>query len=240
VGDVERNGPDSATVANILNVSFEGVEGESLVAALGALAVATGSACTSAMQEPSFVLRALGRRPALAQSSLRLSLGRTTTADEVDRAAATVVSAVRRLRAVAAGEPLPHPPPDGETPEFDALSPRVRQLFVRLPGAGRLPDGTPGLVIGEAGGEAAEARVRFELAVAGNTVKEARFRAWGCPHTLAVAAWIAGQLPGRRREALVPGTPEDWRRELAVPVEKLGRLLVVEDALRSCLEQWFG
>jgi hypothetical protein len=94
--------------------------------------------------------------------------------------------------------------------------------------------------MGEAGAEAAEAQVRFQLAIEGDTVKDARFQAWGCPHTLAVCAWIAGQLPGRRRGALAPGRPEEWRARFAVPVEKLGRLLVVEDALRDCEQRWPG
>jgi hypothetical protein len=53
-----------------------------------------------------------------------------------------------------------------------------------------------------------------------------------------VAAWLCGELRGRRRTALVPGTPADWAEARAVPPEKLGRLLVVEDALRACQELW--
>ena len=64
-------------------------------------------------------------------------------------------------------------------------------------------------------------------------MKAARFQAWGCPHTLAVAAWLTQQLPGRKAGQALPGTPADWARALEVPTEKLGRLLVVEDALRK-------
>ncbi|MGB8327652.1 MAG: aminotransferase class V-fold PLP-dependent enzyme, partial [Steroidobacteraceae bacterium] len=106
LGGVHRNGAAEAAVANILNLSFEGVEGDSLVAALGGVAVSTGSACTSALREPSFVLRALGRSAGLAQSSLRFSLGRPTTAEEIDRAAASVRAAVEWLRAIAPGGPV--------------------------------------------------------------------------------------------------------------------------------------
>ena len=96
-GDPERRAP------GILSVSIEGVEGESLLAALADLAVASGSACAAASGEPSYVLRALGRDDQLAQSSLRLSLGRFTTAEEVDRAAGRVVEEVTRLRSIAPG-----------------------------------------------------------------------------------------------------------------------------------------
>ncbi|MGA7824510.1 MAG: hypothetical protein WCA14_09960, partial [Steroidobacteraceae bacterium] len=78
----------------------------------------------------------------------------------------------------------------------------------------------------------------FHLLVAGDTVRDARFQALGCPHTVDVARWLCAELPGRTRAALVPGAPGDWLRVRAVPVEKLGRLLVVEDALRACLGLW--
>ena len=76
MGGVIRNGERAARVPHVLNVSFAGVEGESLLAAVQPhLAVSTGSACTSATQEPSYVLRALGRDDRLAESSLRFSFG---------------------------------------------------------------------------------------------------------------------------------------------------------------------
>ncbi len=102
LGGVLRNGEPAHTVAHLLNVSFEDVEGESLLAAVRpAIAVSTGSACTSAAQEPSYVLRALGRHERLAESSLRFSLGRFSTEADVDTALAAVAQAVRRLRRIA-------------------------------------------------------------------------------------------------------------------------------------------
>lgn len=92
------NGAPKHTAPNILNVSFAGVEGESLIMALKDLAVSSGSACTSASLEPSYVLRALGLSEELAHSSLRFSLGRWTTEEEIDYAIALVVKSVRRLR----------------------------------------------------------------------------------------------------------------------------------------------
>ena len=103
LGGVHLNGDPTRRVAGILNVSFEGVEGESLLFALRELAVSSGSACTSASREASYVLRALGRDDQLAQSSLRFSVGRFSTADDVDRAAAIVRTQVQRLRALGPG-----------------------------------------------------------------------------------------------------------------------------------------
>jgi cysteine desulfurase len=213
LGAVHLNGLDAPRVPGILNVSFEGVDGESLVAGLEGLAVSTGAACNSESREPSYVLRALGRDARLAESSLRFSLGRFSSEAEVAAAVATVGAQVRRLR---------------------ALSPAAEPEF----GARRNASSGGVLVSGEGGGPEQAAWVRLELQVAGDIVKDARFRALGCPHTLDVAAWLCGRLPGRKRSELVPGTPEEWATARAVPVEKLGRLLLLEDALRACLLHW--
>jgi len=91
-GDLERRIPHN------LNVSFNFVEGESLIMAVKDIAVSSGSACTSASLEPSYVLRALGRNDELAHSSIRITLGRFTTEDEVDYAAALIRRKVEKLR----------------------------------------------------------------------------------------------------------------------------------------------
>ena len=102
IGRVLRNGAAQNTVPQLLNVSFEEVEGESLLAAVRAqVAVSTGSACASAAREPSYVLRALGRDERLAESSLRFSLGRFTTPQDIEVAVEAVAAAVARLRRLA-------------------------------------------------------------------------------------------------------------------------------------------
>ena len=100
---VVRNGGAESTFPGILSVSIEDVEGESLLLALEPLCVATGSACNSKSQEPSPVLRALGRSDLLAQSAVRFSFGRPTRREEVDFAVARYREAVARLRSIATG-----------------------------------------------------------------------------------------------------------------------------------------
>jgi cysteine desulfurase len=95
---IHRNGDPHNSAPHILNVSFEGVEGESLRALLPGLAVSSGSACSSATREPSYVLRALGRDDELAGASLRFSLGRQTDEAHIRGAALAVTEAVERLR----------------------------------------------------------------------------------------------------------------------------------------------
>ena len=91
-GDLERRVPHN------LNISFNYVEGESLIMGIKGLAVSSGSACTSASLEPSYVLRALGRSDELAHSSLRMTIGRFTTEEEIDYAISTIKHNVAKLR----------------------------------------------------------------------------------------------------------------------------------------------
>lgn len=101
IGNIEEvylNGSLEQGAANILNVSFNYVDGESLIMALKDLAVSTGSACTSASMEPSYVLRAIGLNDELAHSSIRFSLGRFTTEEEIDYTIQLVQKSLSRMR----------------------------------------------------------------------------------------------------------------------------------------------
>ncbi len=92
------NGHETRRLAGVLNVGFSGIDGESLLLALDDIAVSSGSACTSASVEPSYVLRALGVPDDLAHASLRFTVGRYTTQAEIDQAGARVAEVVERLR----------------------------------------------------------------------------------------------------------------------------------------------
>ncbi len=108
-----------------LNVSFSFVEGESLIMGIKGVAVSSGSACTSASLEPSYVLRALGRSDELAHSSIRFTLGRFTTEAEVDQVILQVQSTVAKLRALS---PLWDMHLEGIDLEHDSMG---RALIVR-------------------------------------------------------------------------------------------------------------
>jgi len=105
VEDAGVNGDGAPRVPNTSNIHFEHIEGEALVIALDlkGLAVSTGSACSSGAIEPSHVLIAMGLRPEQAKSSVRFSLGKQTTAKDIDRAVVLVPDAVARLRALSPG-----------------------------------------------------------------------------------------------------------------------------------------
>jgi cysteine desulfurase len=189
--NVLLNGHPTQCVPGILNLSFPGVQGEALVAGLAELALSTSAACNSDSDEPSYVLRSLGRDAEAAQAALRFSLGRFTTGSEIDQTVAAVQREVGRLRALA--------PAPGEG--------------VAVPGT----------------------RVHFQLQCRGGRIERASHRSYGCPYTLAVADWLAGQLPGRSTTDPGLGGPLEWASALAVPPERLGRLLVIEDALNLAL-----
>jgi cysteine desulfurase len=98
IEEVYLNGDLEHRVPHNLNVSFNYVEGESLIMAIKELAVSSGSACTSASLEPSYVLRALGRNDELAHSSIRFTIGRFTTEKDIDFAVELLKTRVGKLR----------------------------------------------------------------------------------------------------------------------------------------------
>ncbi len=192
-----------ALVPQILNVSFDGVHGESLLAGLDDLAVSSGSTCNSATREPSYVLRALGRSDAQAEASLRFSLGRDTTPEDIDYAIAAVARVVRRLR---------------------DLSP-----------AAGAPADACGFAVGEAGSMHQGTWIRWLLKIDSGRIAEARYQAYGCPHTLAACEWLHRHLPGRAAttNSVLPEGAAGLAAAVGAPPEKLGRLLIIEDALRA-------
>ena len=98
IPDVHMNGSEDRRIPGLINVAFGGVDGETLLMALNDVAVSSGSACTSATVEPSYVLRAIGVRDELASASLRFTVGRFTTEEEVDFAATRIADVVHTLR----------------------------------------------------------------------------------------------------------------------------------------------
>jgi cysteine desulfurase len=197
------NGHRSARSPGILNVTFAGVEGESLFTGLAELTLATGSACNSRSGEPSYVLRALGRDTAQAQSSLRFSLGWASTEEDVTAA----IASVRRVH---------------------------DQLWSRSPAQ----PAPAGHVLGEAGAVRLGTWVRFAAKVEGGLVRQASVQLYGCPHVAAACSHVLERIRDQPLKALAAGTPEEWRVAVHAPVEKLGAMLIIEDALAAlCRDQ---
>jgi hypothetical protein len=201
------NGHPESRAPGILNVTFAGVEGESLFSGLHEIAVSTGSACSSRSGEPSYVLRALGRDTAQAQGSLRFSLGWGSSGEDV----ATAVEAVRRVHAS-----LWNASPARGTPVGDW----------ELAGNGQI-------LVGEAGAERLGTWVRLAAWAQQGVIRDVRMQVYGCLHTAAACRLVAAELRCSPLTRLPSGDPENWRKSVHAPVEKLGQMLIIGDALTA-------
>jgi hypothetical protein len=115
---------------------------------------------------------------------------------------------------------------------------RIRSLFTQLDHAGPLDEADGSVVQGEAGSVSQGVQVRFFWRIEGALIQAAGYQAYGCPYTLAACEWLARSLAGRSREAPWPGDPQQWATALQAPPERLGRFLVIEDALRAARAAW--
>jgi cysteine desulfurase len=199
------NGHPTRHAPHILNISFSGVEGESLFLGLPHLALSTGSACNSASAEPSYVLRALGRDTQTAQASLRFSFGTNTTEADIDAAITQVRAQHQTLWNLSPARPAP--------------------VFAPAPCGVRY--------LGEAGAERLGTWVRIAAQVEAGFVKAARAQVYGCPDTRAACELVCARLVEQPIAAVNIGTPEQWRANVGAPVEKLGRILIIEDAVSA-------
>ena len=225
------NGHPEARLPGILNVSFEGVEGESLLFALRELAVSSGSACTSASAEPSYVLRALGRDDQLAQSSLRFSVGRRhdrsrNRPGHRARPGAGHAAAVAPDRANGRElRPMSNPGP------YSAL---VEEHFERPHLAGPLC--RPGRALRRGGFNRARRMGRIHRSRRRGPGRRRAFPRLRLPaHDRRGVLGGAAASIGQPVERAVELDPLELGERLEAPAEKLGNLLVVEDALRACL-----
>jgi cysteine desulfurase len=203
--DIAWNDHPRHRLPGLLSLSIAGVEGESLITAMPEIAVSSGSACDSAVAEPSYGLRAQGIGPELAQSTLRIAFGRFSTEADAHLAAAAVRRAVSLLRSRDASGP-----PAGAGWHEGA--------------AGTLREG---------------ARIRCYLRVASDgRVEAVDFRAATCPAVWGILEDLQRAAVGRPVEAMAADGPRQWAQRAALPAEKLGRLLRVEDAMRAALMAW--
>jgi NifU-like protein involved in Fe-S cluster formation len=113
-------------------------------------------------------------------------------------------------------------------------SSEVQRRFTELPAAGTLQAGLAGRFSGEGEDRSLNVWVRFELKIVDGRVADARFQAYGCPHTIAAASWAAEWIRGRGVEALSGLDVPALLEQLEVPTEKAGKVLRVEDALLEC------
>ena len=116
----------------------------------------------------------------------------------------------------------------------------VEERFLSPSRVGEFEEGTPGLVSGEAQDRTLNVWIRFQVQVLDGAIRAARFNVYGCPYTVAAADWAAEWLEGRPGAALAKLEMRERRRALGVPLEKLGKLLLIEDAAAQGLKELEG
>ncbi len=239
LGGIHLNGHPTARVAGIVNVSIDGVEGESLLLALRTLALASGSACNSASGEPSYVLRALGRSDQQAQSSLRFSFGRFTDHAQIDFALAQLHRQIPRLRQLADTQGACDQAPTAhlETQDTAVVVPYPPRTLSRFdaPTHARQLHGGVVPVWGRAGSAERGCHVQFALVVEAGQVADVVFRALGCPYTIAAAQRVCELALGQSVGQVSPD-PHALQAYLGAPVTRLGHMLVVQDAWINCVQ----
>lgn len=113
-------------------------------------------------------------------------------------------------------------------------SPEVLRRFDSPRGAGEFVAGRQGLVEGEAEDRSLNVWVRFQVQLTDERIQAVRYQVFGCPHTVAAAGWAAEWLAGKPVDALTRLDVQEVARALSVPLEKMGKLLRIEDALQIC------
>ena len=126
----------------------------------------------------------------------------------------------------------------GATDTAPLYSPKVAEYFMRTPYAGVPEGGAKGLFSGAAGDRAHGTEVVFHMRVRDEAIAAVGYQVFGCPHTIAACALAAERLTGGPVGALMEMRPDSLAAELDAPVEKMGRILVVQDALRNCFVTW--
>lgn len=116
----------------------------------------------------------------------------------------------------------------------------VRACFQNAAHVGELSRDNPQKYIASAADSAQSARIVLAAGIDAGVIREMRFRVWGCPHLIAAAEWLCGQLESGPAAAMENFPLQEIMRQLSVPVEKTGRILLLEDALKSLARQWSG
>ena len=232
--DVHRNGAQTHVAPHILNLSFEGVDGESLRAGLCDLAVSSGSACSSATAEPSYVLRALGRSDALADASLRFSFGENTSEADIDQAAQRVFEEVRFLRAIAQGKASVSPGALSNVLDYPAP---VWRRFRNPDRIGAIESSMVGRICATVDDFSGHGQLSIELVSVQGQVQSAVFSALGCPTTIAVGQWICEQIAWQPTSVLSQIKAQAIAKALEIGESRLQCALMGEDVVKRLNEQ---
>ncbi len=243
------NGSLAHRVPGNLNVSFAYVEGEALMMAIKDVAVSSGSACTSASLEPSYVLRAMGISEDLAHSSIRFGLGRFTTAEEVDHVIRLVVEKVAKLREMS---PLYEMVKDGrgslpdrvgepalKEEEKMAYSEKLLDHYENPRNVGSLDKNDPDVGTGLVGAPACGDVMKLQIRVSDDgVIEDAKFKTFGCGSAIASSSLVTEWVKGKTVDEALTIKNTDVANELNLPPVKIHCSVLAEDAIKAAVADW--
>jgi len=214
------NGHLTQRVPHNLNISFNFVEGESLIMGIKGLAVSSGSACTSASLEPSYVLRALGRSDELAHSSLRITIGRYTTEEEIDYAISTIKHNVNKLRELSPLWEMHHYENPRNVGSFDKGDESVGTGMVGAPACGDVM------------------KLQIKVNPETGVIEDARFKTYGCGSAIASSSLVTEWVKGKTLDQAAALKNSEIAQELALPPVKIHCSILAEDAIKAAVEDY--
>ncbi len=243
-GDLERRVPHN------LNISFNYVEGESLIMGVKGLALSSGSACTSASLEPSYVLRALGRSDELAHSSLRMTIGRFTTEAEIDLrgedpAASRWPSCVScrrcgRCTRTASTSARSNGLRTERRRNDMAYSDKVVEHYENPRNVGSFDKGDDSVGTGMVGAPACGDVMKLQIRVnpATGLIEDARFKTYGCGSAIASSSLVTEWVKGKTLDQAMDIKNTHIAQELALPPVKIHCSILAEDAIKAAVQDY--
>ena len=260
--EIYINGSMEHRLPHNLNISFAYVEGESLLMGINDVAVSSGSACTSASLEPSYVLKALGAGDDLAHSSIRFGLGRWTTEEEVDYVADKLTNVVTRLREMSPLYELAKEGVDLSTmqwqtevtalngvairiqPDFRgqtmAYSNKVIDHYENPRNVGSLPKDDPNVGTGLVGAPECGDVMKLQVKVnpATGVIDDAKFKTFGCGSAIASSSLATEWLKGKTVDEALAIKNTDIVTELSLPPVKIHCSVLAEDAIKAAITDY--
>jgi Fe-S cluster assembly scaffold IscU len=254
IGQIEQvfiNGHLERRVPHNVNASFNFVEGESLIMGVKGMAVSSGSACTSASLEPSYVLRALGRSDELAHSSLRMTIGRFTTEQEIDYAVSTLQDRVARCascrrcgrctRTASTSAPSSGPRTDPLQGALTmAYSDKVVEHYENPRNVGSFEKGDDSVGTGMVGAPACGDVMKLQIKVnpATGLIEDARFKTYGCGSAIASSSLVTEWVKGKTLDQAMTIKNTQIAEELALPPVKIHCSILAEDAIKAAVQDY--
>ena len=261
--EIYINGSMEHRLPHNLNISFAYVEGESLLMGINDVAVSSGSACTSASLEPSYVLKALGAGDDLAHSSIRFGLGRWTTEEEVDYVADKLIdgrhAAARDVAALRAGQRRRRPvddavgqctdteigsrsrlPASADLESTMAYSDKVIDHYENPRNVGSLPKDDPNVGTGLVGAPECGDVMKLQVKVNPETgvIDDAKFKTFGCGSAIASSSLATEWLKGKTVDEALAIKNTDIVNELSLPPVKIHCSVLAEDAIKAAIADY--